>query len=487
MFTRCTQCMTVFHISAAELRAADGAVVCGECGATFDALSTLSETLPTGQRVPAPPPSAPPPPSASPHPVAAEAATAQAWAETPDEAWPEAQAEEEALPELADARDEEDFLQELESLIGSEESGLDEAAAGAPEDAPEDAGQIRAQATGPLDGRVEEDWEDHAAPGEPDAWHDEPAGFEDDGAPADAGDAPEETAAREAQEAPRTAREDIEDAVFGETFGDPFDEPFSEPFGTPFVGAEDGEPDGGQRRPEPAMGAEGAAVRTGELDDDAAEAARELAGEKAGEKTGDERRGRREPGIEASAEGDAEELPGFAAPAPRRRRGLKLTLALLALLCIGAAWAHAQRGMLLRHPAGEAVLGPVYSLLGLEAAPRWSPGEFRALKWEAGADPARADRLLVAIEFVNAAGFAQPYPLLRVVLEDRFGRRVGAHDIEPASYVEGYSRGRRMPAGGRLRSTLEVPDPGARAEGFRVDFCLQSGSEGLVCSTDTAR
>jgi predicted Zn finger-like uncharacterized protein len=46
MFTRCPDCRTVFHITAAELRAADGTVVCGACDATFDALETLSETRP---------------------------------------------------------------------------------------------------------------------------------------------------------------------------------------------------------------------------------------------------------------------------------------------------------------------------------------------------------------------------------------------------------------------------------------------------------
>ncbi|MEI2420344.1 MJ0042-type zinc finger domain-containing protein, partial [Arthrospira platensis SPKY2] len=46
MYTRCHACRTVFHITAAELRAAEGTVVCGACGITFNALDTLSETRP---------------------------------------------------------------------------------------------------------------------------------------------------------------------------------------------------------------------------------------------------------------------------------------------------------------------------------------------------------------------------------------------------------------------------------------------------------
>jgi predicted Zn finger-like uncharacterized protein len=425
--------MTVFHISAAELRAADGAVVCGECGTTFDALGTLSETPPTEPPAPLPP-AAPAVPDASP-PAADEDAVA---AEAGDEAW-----EDDAL-EPADARDEDDFLEELESLIGSEETP------------PEDAEPLRAEGEPSFDGAVEEDWEDHGVTDEPDAWGEEPAD---------------------------QAQDELLDGVLDAAFDDPFNEPFREPFGTPFVGADDGAPDMGKWKLVPALGEEQPASGDSQP---AAAAGPDPDNDADGSGEGKDK-GTTEHQDGAAAGDEAEDVPEFAAREPRRRRGLKLTLALVALLCIGAAWAHSQRGMLLRHPAGEAVLGPVYSLLGLEAAPRWSPGEFRALKWEAGADPARPDRLVVAIEFLNGASFAQPYPLLRVVLEDRFGRRVGAHDIEPGSYLEGHSRGRRLPAGGRVRSTVEVPDPGARAEGFRVDFCLESGSDGLVCSADSAR
>ena len=44
MYTRCPACLTVFRISSADLRAADGEVVCGRCDAQFNALTSLSET-----------------------------------------------------------------------------------------------------------------------------------------------------------------------------------------------------------------------------------------------------------------------------------------------------------------------------------------------------------------------------------------------------------------------------------------------------------
>jgi predicted Zn finger-like uncharacterized protein len=66
MFTRCSNCRTVFHITAAELRAADGTVICGACGTTFDALESLSETRPKDPPIIDTHPPAGPSPSPSP-------------------------------------------------------------------------------------------------------------------------------------------------------------------------------------------------------------------------------------------------------------------------------------------------------------------------------------------------------------------------------------------------------------------------------------
>ena len=415
MFTRCPECLTVFHISAAELRAADGTVVCGECDATFDALGSLSET----------PPAEPPARPREPEPPPAVAAAAE------DEA-----AEDEAA-DAVEARDEEDFLEELESLIGAEEQQEPPA----PEEALAAATEVAADAFTPaLDEAVEEDWEDHVGGESTGAW-------EEDAAEAD-------THAEDVVFDPDSPfRLDTDATHFGETFGEPFVGPDT-----------DDEAEEAAARP----GAASGDLRAHDVDEP-----RETGGDTTGT-----------PGEEAD---EAAELPEFAAGPPQRRRGLALGVTGVALLVIAGAWAHAQRGTLLRHPAGEAVMGPIYGLLGVEAAPRWSPEKFRALKWEAEADPAQPERLIVAVEFLNAADFAQPYPVLRVVLEDRFGRRVGSQDITPAEYLEGYSRGRRLPAGGRVRTTIEVPDPGARAEGFRVDFCLESGSGEPACGAETFR
>src|SRR5687768_1969734 len=46
MYSQCPDCLARFLITAVQLRAAHGTVRCGRCGAAFDALARLSDSLP---------------------------------------------------------------------------------------------------------------------------------------------------------------------------------------------------------------------------------------------------------------------------------------------------------------------------------------------------------------------------------------------------------------------------------------------------------
>jgi hypothetical protein len=184
---------------------------------------------------------------------------------------------------------------------------------------------------------------------------------------------------------------------------------------------------------------------------------------------------------------DDDAVPEFVHEHRRRGTWIRVLLGLFAILVLAVTWAHTQHGKLLRHPAGAAILGPAYALLGMDVAPDWDPAQFRAIQWEAVATADRPGHLSVAVDFQNAASFEQPYPVIRIVLEDRFGRRVGTHDVPPETYLQDQSTGNRLPAGGRVRTTVVVPDPGARADGFRVDFCIDTPGRGLVCGPEPFR
>jgi predicted Zn finger-like uncharacterized protein len=474
MFTRCPNCRTVFHITAAELRAAEGTVVCGACGTTFDALESLSETRPKDPPIIGTRPSAEPGPAPGPEPEPEPPIAAPASAENAEE-----------------ARDEDEFLQELESLIGTEsffeEPGPapDSAGAGTPPMASspeplrdEELATGVSTGDGTLDEVADEDEEEFLVEDFGTGLADEESRFDEaliTDEPLPDGDG---------ESAPGMDRSP------GGAPDDELDDPFLDPDSVFRI--DDMEED-----------AADAAQR--EADADAVDAA--TAGGADGEPEPQRPDGRgdfaAQPGwrIEPDADTPADEeseggaetpqsaetLPEFAQEDRPRRGWLRLAVVLIAVILLAGTWAHGQRGKLLRHPAGEAVLGPVYALLGMEVAPDWNPAAFRALQWQAIADADRPDDLTVAVSFMNMASYPQPYPVIRIVLEDRFGRRVGMHDVPPAQYLADHSRGSRMAGGGRLQTTVVVRDPGGQADGFRVDFCLELEGRGMVCGPEPFR
>ncbi|MEE9351590.1 MAG: zinc-ribbon and DUF3426 domain-containing protein [Thiotrichaceae bacterium] len=48
MYTQCPHCEAIFRVSMKEITAAHGQLRCGECSNTFDAMNSLSSTLPDG-------------------------------------------------------------------------------------------------------------------------------------------------------------------------------------------------------------------------------------------------------------------------------------------------------------------------------------------------------------------------------------------------------------------------------------------------------
>jgi predicted Zn finger-like uncharacterized protein len=387
LYTRCPECRTIFVVTATELRAADGQVVCGLCDNQFNALDSLSETLPAAEdedQVQGP--------GAeeggvfadidAPHDVGPPA-DAQATHTDPD---PEAVHEPDAPSAAVTVRDEDEFLREVESLLDEEDPELPD---------PDDVFRVEGSPEGSqFDRFILTDAGGAHEPVPPESR---------EGAQPDSSVAtePVETAATEEATRPlETARPAAAPAA-----ADVADAP-------PFVAFEDDEP-------------------------------------------------------------------------PASRRWLRIGIAAFVLLVALLAGAHMQRGRLLRHPLGEAVLGTVYGWFGTEVAPDWSPESFRVLRSSAVSDPEIARTLVVTAEFRNDAGFAQPYPLLRVALEDRWGEPVESRDFRPAQYRDGHVSGRRMAAGERVQATVSLPDPGARADGFRVDLCLETEAKGLVCATES--
>jgi predicted Zn finger-like uncharacterized protein len=180
----------------------------------------------------------------------------------------------------------------------------------------------------------------------------------------------------------------------------------------------------------------------------------------------------------------ADDLSTFATsrrvPAARVWTILVIPLALLLL----AQVVHHYRSELARHPQIGAPLMSIYQALGMQLTPDWNLHAYGVKQWGVVMDPASPGTLIVRASITNGASFAQPYPLLKLVLEDRWGDQVRAREFEPAEYLDaGVASNRLLGPAQQTNATISIVDPGPDAEGFRFDVCLR-GKTGPVCAAE---
>lgn len=199
------------------------------------------------------------------------------------------------------------------------------------------------------------------------------------------------------------------------------------------------------------------------------------------------REGSRPSGARSQVAAAAAEPNEFDFPTTQRRpqaarvwKTLALPLALVLLVQV----VHNYRSTLARHPRIGAPLQSMYAALGLTLRPDWNLHAYEVQQWGVISDPATPGTLKVRASVKNLAAFAQPYPLLKLVLEDRWGEQVRAREFEPAEYLDATTAPNRLlePAQ-QASATVAIVDPGPDAEGFRFDVCLR-GARGPVCAAD---
>jgi predicted Zn finger-like uncharacterized protein len=128
------------------------------------------------------------------------------------------------------------------------------------------------------------------------------------------------------------------------------------------------------------------------------------------------------------------------------------------------------------------------TLFGLLGSPVPAPANLSAYQlrqWGVTGDPDANGTLRLRASILNAAAQLQPYPLLRVTLADRFGKKIGARDFEPGEYL-GKPTARLLAPGERADATLEILDPGKNAEGFEIDVCVRGAGQRIACANDVA-
>lgn len=178
----------------------------------------------------------------------------------------------------------------------------------------------------------------------------------------------------------------------------------------------------------------------------------------------------------------AEDTP-FDAPATTRPVRWPWALAsglLIGLLC--AQLVHHFRQSLARHAAYGATVTRLYAALGHPLAPQWDLNAYRIQQWGMVSDPQQPGVLRMRASVSNGGSIAQPYPLLKISLEDRFGGQVGSRAFTPTEYLGNAAQAKRLLAAGESANIdLALMDPGEAAVGFQFDTCLNS-SAGLRCT-----
>lgn len=165
---------------------------------------------------------------------------------------------------------------------------------------------------------------------------------------------------------------------------------------------------------------------------------------------------------------------------PQRRWPWAVGVGVL-LLLFAAQVVHSQRERLIQNPGLGPLIAQTYALLGQSLTVPTDLSAYELRQWGAANDPNETERLLLRASIVNRASYAQPYPLLRLALQDRFGATLGVRDIEPKDYLPGSGAPGLLGPGQRADAEIRIVDPGREAVGFEMDICVPAGN-GVRCA-----
>ena len=158
--------------------------------------------------------------------------------------------------------------------------------------------------------------------------------------------------------------------------------------------------------------------------------------------------------------------------------------ALVLALLLAVQLAHHNRLQLARGATIGPALREVYSSLDMPLPPNWNLAAFELRQWGANESaPSSAGAMTVRASLKNGAAFAQPMPLLRLELEDRFGGTVARRDFQPAEYLKVPAQATRLlPAGASTEAELELVGTTSEAVGYRLDVCLRDENGVIRCA-----
>jgi len=149
---------------------------------------------------------------------------------------------------------------------------------------------------------------------------------------------------------------------------------------------------------------------------------------------------------------------------------------------------HYNRQDLALNPTYGPLTSKVYGWFGVTVTPRWDLTAYSVKQLGADAEGAGGSQLRVRLSVQNESSRVQPLPLLRLTLQDRFGKAVATRDLEPAEYLpKRVTTQRMLEPDQRIDVELHVVDSNKAAIGFEIDACLRGEGGVIGCSNDARR
>ncbi len=167
-------------------------------------------------------------------------------------------------------------------------------------------------------------------------------------------------------------------------------------------------------------------------------------------------------------------------------RGRRLVAASLLLVALGIQLAHQNRDQLAAHPVYGKFTRGLYATLGSTLYPDWSLDAFKVSGSEAVAGRTASSALDIHANLVIHGTEPVGQPMIRIVLRDRWANPVASRVFTPSQYLRDYATWPALLSPGTLLPVeISVADPGTQAQGYVVDVCLPRRTSGLQCQMQT--
>jgi predicted Zn finger-like uncharacterized protein len=190
-------------------------------------------------------------------------------------------------------------------------------------------------------------------------------------------------------------------------------------------------------------------------------------------------------GEAAAGDATAAALAGLAPRERPRRNRMAWGLGAAAMsLLLGGQAVHHWRDELATLSALNRPLTRLYAALGAPLTPRWNLADYEVNQLGAQSQDGSGAAINVRLSVMNRAERAQPAPIVRLTLLDRYGKRLAARDLAPREYLQASPAGGFLAAGQRVDTQVAVRDPGPEASSFELDVCVPGPAGTLRCASD---